>query len=142
MKRPPVFLRRLLPLLLVAGLAACTRSADAVPVAGTPAFPAVGPGTPPPAPQVAGTAPSGNLCLETVTIQGRKATPDKLTMKAPCRVLFTNRDPEPVQLQGPGFVLPEMNKDDSWVQTFAEPGTYAWVDVKSDTVKGVLILTP
>ncbi|GEM_PF-2587692 len=139
--RLPTFHPSLALLVIAAGLAACTGGPVSTPVAGTPALPAVGPGTPPPAPQVAGTAPSGNLCLETVTIQARKATPDKLTMKAPCRVLFTNRDPEPIQLQGPGFVLPEMNKDDSWVQTFATPGTYEWMDVKSD-IKGTLILTP
>lgn len=103
--------------------------------------------TPPPAPQLqtgadptaVGISPA-DLCLETVVIRDRKPAPATLTIKAPCRVMFTNRDAEPVRIGTSFFQLGPLGKDESWVQTFREPGTYQWTDANDPTITGTIVV--
>lgn len=124
--------------LLLAGLltaAACQSQPAPTPAAPTPAAP-VPAGTPGP------DTSNAVLCLESVAVQNRKPVPERLTVKAPCRILFTNRDEQPVQFMGPNFIIGELKKDESWVQTFRDPGNYPWSDGNDPNVKGTIIVTP
>lgn len=73
--------------------------------------------------------------------------PSRLTVKAPCAVLFTNRDDAVVQIQGndvsaPGgsFILGEMGKDQSWAHTYKEPGEFEYWNTKNPSMKGVVLV--
>ena len=82
------------------------------------------------------------LTASIVAVQNRKASPETLQVKAPCRILFTNRDEQPLQVMGPNFIIQALGKDESWVQTFREPGTIAWVDGNDPNVRGIIVVNP
>lgn len=82
-----------------------------------------------------------------VTIREGRLVPSRLTVKAPCAVLFTNRDDAVVQIQGndvsaPGgsFILGEMGKDQSWAHTYKEPGEFEYWNTKNPSMKGVVLV--
>lgn len=115
-------------------LTACTRAAPA----GQAASPTVTPSA------VSSTdtsiPPGSQICIETVVIQGGKITPETLTVKAPCVVLFSNRDDAVQQIQGHDFLLGEMGKDQSWAHTYKDPGSFPWVSTKDPALKGRVIV--
>lgn len=97
------------------------------------------------APQPTGGSPvptDAALCLESIAVQNRKATPETLQVKVGCRILFTNRDEQPLQVMGPNFIIQALGKDESWVRAFSEPGTIAWVDGNDPNVRGIIIVNP
>jgi len=70
--------------------------------------------------------------------------PPRLTVKAPCAVLFTNRDDSVVQIQGAdspqGFLLGEMAKDQSWAHTYKDPGEFEYFNTKNPSMRGVVVV--
>lgn len=85
------------------------------------------------------------MCVDGITIRDGKVTPDRLVVKAPCAVLFTNRDDPVVQIQGQDatpFTLGEMGKDQSWAHTYKNPGQYEWFNTKDPALRGTVVVQP
>lgn len=122
-----------LPLLL----AACNTGAPPV------ATPAV---LPAPQPIGGGNDPAASginpadLCLESQVVRDGKVTPATISAKAPCRIMFTNRDETPVQITGQGIQIGPLGKDESWVQSFRQPGTYTWADLTNPSIAGTIVI--
>lgn len=137
-------MRRLSPTLLIVfsalslSLAGCN--------AGGPAAPTATATGPLQAQPLTGTDPTAigvnpaDLCLESQVVRDRQVTPATVTVKAPCRIMFTNRDETPVQISGQGFQIGPLGKDESWVQSFRQPGTYAWADSNTPAITGTIVV--
>jgi len=81
-----------------------------------------------------------DLCLESQVVRDGKVTPATVTVKAPCRIMFTNRDEKPIQITGQGFQIGPLGKDESWVQSFPRPGSYAWADAGTPAIAGTIVV--
>ena len=129
------------PMIIVylAGLlvfSACTRATPE----GQAALPTVAPNATAAAPT--SIAPLSQICIETVVIQGGKVIPETLTVKAPCVVLFSNRDDAVHQIQGHDFLLGEIGKDQSWAHTYNDPGSFPYLSTKDPALRGRVIVQP
>ena len=103
--------------------------------------PATVPATPPASPTAAGApTTSSNICIESIEIRDGKIARPRLVVKAPCAVLFTNRDDAVVQIQGHDFLLGEMGKDQSWAHTYRDPGQFEYFNAKDPSLRGAVLV--
>jgi len=100
---------------------------------------------PPAAPQPAALPGGEQYCVEGITIRQGQLAPPRLTVKAPCAIMFTNRDDDVVQIQGNDtsapdgiFLLGEMGKDQSWAHTYKDPGEFEYWNTKNPSMKGIV----
>ncbi len=76
-----------------------------------------------------------------MVITGGRFQPERLTVPKGCAVMFTNRDDAVEQIAGPDFTLGEIGKDQSWVRTYREAGTFEFHSTKS-SLKGTITVLP